>query len=219
MKNPFIALLLALTYSTCIPADINAQVTNKNNNVAIAAKAPAINSIVVLPFVGPKIIDVDVDELWKIKTGYTEPMQGELSRVNKVMQECLIEKLKDKYGPRVANSNELDQALSSISLTNNVGKYAQIRKALQARYVIEGTIDKIEFDGNTVLKDDYILTISLQVVDTSTGRIIWSESLKKFANELSTRKLSKSVTQVFTDIQVPDAAEYLTNRLTSDIAL
>lgn len=171
--------------------------------------------IAVLRLVGPAIWDIDADEFWKIKNHTGEPTEGELSTVPDVLQRVLTSQLTARLGATVVPLDELQRFQRGAAPSVNASeRMAALGKRLAVRYVLTGTIERLEFDGNTATPDDYILIVSVKLIDTVTGQTVWSEDSRKFKSEIYTKNSGKGVLGVFSNRHIPEMAE----SLASDIA-
>lgn len=168
--------------------------------------------LLVLPFSGPKTVAIDDDIIWKMKTGNTDPTKEELNGIPRAISSQLTEKLKAKLGKAVVTESELNKAMDEAGLSATADKSSrnnELARKLAAGYLVEGNIDRLEFDGNTVLSDKYvvIVTAKLQKAD-GAGSPLWRVSARKFYKKVKAAK-GRSVASVFTDEQVPEIAETL----------
>ncbi|HNB16704.1 MAG TPA: hypothetical protein PLC15_15075 [Candidatus Obscuribacter sp.] len=168
--------------------------------------------LLVLPFSGPKTVAIDDDIIWKMKTGNTDPTKEELNGIPRAISSQLTEKLKAKLGKAVVTESELNKAMDEAGLSATADKSSrnnELARKLAAGYLVEGNIDRLEFDGNTVLSDKYvvIVTAKLQKAD-GAGSPLWRVSARKFYKKVKAAK-GRSVVSVFTDEQVPEIAETL----------
>ncbi|MBI5172569.1 MAG: hypothetical protein HY986_06750 [Candidatus Melainabacteria bacterium] len=168
--------------------------------------------LLVLPFSGPKTVAIDDDIIWKMKTGNTDPTKEELNGIPRAISSQLTEKLKAKLGKAVVTESELNKAMDEAGLSATADKSSrntELARKLAAGYLVEGNIDRLEFDGNTVLSDKYvvIVTAKLQKAD-GAGSPLWKVSARKFYKKVKAAK-GRSVASVFTDEQVPEIAETL----------
>ena len=93
----------------------------------------------------------------------------------------------------------------------------KVAKELKTKYLVTGTIDKVEFDGNTVLKDAYVLIVTTKVVDSDSGKRIWLLSKKKYTTKSFTRKTGGTVYDVFAKKQIPEVASKLASQIATKI--
>lgn len=180
-----------------------------------AALADSKDNIAVMRFTGPQIFDLDADEIWKVKNKIDPPTKGELSKLSTDLQKGLIQQLRELVGNKVLAKKELDKALSKAPLNAGSEQTEKLAKDLNAKYLVTGTIDRVEFDGNTILKDVYVLQITTKLVDAKTGKRVWMESKKKYRTKSFTRKTGGTVYDVFAKKQIPDVASTLANSIAS----
>ncbi|MBX9671455.1 MAG: hypothetical protein K2X93_27950 [Candidatus Obscuribacterales bacterium] len=185
---------------------------------AIAAKSVDSNEdsnrVAVLNLEGPKIFDIDADEVWKIRTSNPTPSQGELIQIVGILQNNLSASLSSRLGSSLVPQGEVAKAMmAATSSVGSVQNQLQAARHMHARYLVTGSVDRVEFDGNTVLPDVYSLTVSMQILDASTGQAVWSENAKKFTTKTYTKKSGKSVFQNFVDDQISDVSSYFSTRV------
>ena len=123
-----------------------------------AALAADGDNIAVMRFAGPQIVDVDADEIWKMKNKVDPPTKGELSKLNVDLQKHLIQQLRELIGKKVLAKADMDKVLGEAA--PEAGDTDKLAKELGAKYLVTGTIERVEFDGNTVLKDVYEMVIT-----------------------------------------------------------
>ncbi len=185
---------------------------------AIAAKSvdshEDSNRVAVLNLEGPKVFDIDADEVWKIKTSNPTPSQGELIQIVGILQNKLSASLSSRLGSSLVPQTEVAKAMMAATPSvGSVQNQLQAARHMHARYLVTGSVDRVEFDGNTVLPDVYSLTVSMQILDASTGQAVWSENAKKFTTKTYTKKSGKSVFQNFVDDQISDVSSYFSTRV------
>ncbi|HMW89242.1 MAG TPA: hypothetical protein PL112_04055 [Candidatus Obscuribacter sp.] len=168
--------------------------------------------LLVLPFSGPKTVAIDDDIIWKMKTGNTDPTKEELNGIPRAISSQLTEKLKAKLGKAVVTESELNKAMDEAGLSATADKSSrnnELARKLAAGYLVEGNIDRLEFDGNTVLSDKYVVIVTAKLQKTDgAGSPLWRVSARKFYKKVKAAK-GRSVASVFTDEQVPEIAETL----------
>lgn len=171
--------------------------------------------LVVLRFSGPVAWDIDADELWKLKNHTGQPTEGDLAMVPEDLKKSLAQALANRMGATVVPNQELEefQAQTAPSVNQSEQMSALARK-LGARYALSGTIDRLEFDGNTVTPDDYVLIVSPRLIDTTNGQVVWQRDLRKFKMDTYTKSSGLKVESVFSERLIPDMAQ----ALASDIA-
>ena len=174
--------------------------------------------LLVLPFSGPKTVAIDDDIVWKMKTGNTDPTKEELSGIPRAISSQLTEKLKAKLGKAVVTESELHKAMDEAGLSATADKSTrntELARKLAAGYLVEGNVDRLEFDGNTVLSDKYVVIVTAKLQKTggageaaAAGNPLWKVSARKFYKKVKAAK-GRSVASVFNDEQVPEIAETL----------
>ena len=179
-----------------------------------SAQAEGNGNIAVMRFTGPQVVDVDADEIWKIKTKVDPPTKGELTKLTVDLQKGIIQQLRELVGKSVLPKSDLDKALSKSTPEAGANQTDKLAKDLGAKYLVTGTIDRVEFDGNTIMKDKYVLIVTTKLVDAKSGKRIWQQAGKKFMIKAFTRKTGGTVYDLFAKKQIPDVA----TTLASDIA-
>lgn len=171
--------------------------------------------LVVMPFGGPKTTAIDADILWKAKTGMTDPTKAELSSIPRNLSDILNEKLAEKLGKSVVSSKELKQTLDDLGLSAAADKstrQAELVKRLGVGYTLEGDVDRLEFDGNTVLSDKYVLIVSARLVKDGSTSPVWKTSAKRFYKKVKAAK-GRALSNVFIEEQLPEIAESLADEI------
>jgi len=185
---------------------------SKGAKAAATAKPvpQSANRVAVMRFSGPEIYDVDVDEVWKAKTHLSGPTNAELSKVTDALQIALTQRLSQRLGKLVVPLQELKQSLGSAPLTvSSQGKTSPLPKSLKVRYIVSGRIERLEFDGNTILDDVYVLFPAARITEAASGQEVWSCPIKKYRKKTRAAKSGKSVSSVFADLLIPDIADDL----------
>jgi len=172
------------------------------------------NRVAILAIDGPKVFDIDADEIWKIKNGSSSPKQGDLVQLSRMLKDSIAQQLRGRLGATLVPEGEVARVATSVAPSVGSLQYQQqVAKELRARYIVDGAIDRVEFDGNTVLPDVYAITASMRVIDATTGQAVWSENMKKFHSKIYTKKSAKTVMQNFSEDQLPDVATYFASRV------
>lgn len=182
------------------------------SNAALAVDG---DNIAVMRFAGPQIVDVDADEIWKMKNKVEPPTKGELAKLNVELQKNLIQQLRELIGKKVLAKADMDKVLGEASPEG--GDTDKLSKELGAKYLVTGTIERVEFDGNTVLKDVYEMVITTKLVDAKSGKRVWQEASKKYRITAFTRKSGDTVYEVFAKKHVPDVASALASNIASAV--
>lgn len=211
---PLAALALTLTFSMTLQA---VAAPGSSKKPAIAARSqtrlPATR-IAILRFAGPATIDIDADEVWKVRNKTSAPGQGELSTLTIPLQRALTAQLESHLGATVVPEHELQAALASVAPSVGAPQISQpLARKLGIKYYVTGSVDKIAFDGNTVLPDHYDMVVSTQLVDASNGSTVWTETAQKFLQKHYTKKGPGSVAETFTSKQIPDVAQALASKI------
>jgi len=167
--------------------------------------------IAVVRFSGPTAMDLDADEVWKIKNHASEPTEADFAPIPDALQAALTAKLVGRLGPKVVSMLELKsfQARSPLSASPSE-QYKSLSSALGARYILTGSIDKLHWHGHTIKQDDYELVISSRIVDTSNGNVVWDQNLRKFKTQLPSKGGPRAVVEDFSIVQIPTVADTIT---------
>jgi len=180
--------------------------------------ALAADKLAVMPFSGPNTVSIDPDILWKAKTGMTAPSKDELSPLPARLSEALARKLSIKLGQLVVSEDEMKKGLDELGLAATADKSkrnSELAKKLNAAYIVDGNVDRLEFDGNTVMHDKYAMFLTVKLIPTSTADAapLWKITNKKFYKKIKATK-GRSIVTVFTEEQIPEVA----STLSEDIA-
>lgn len=211
---PLAALALAISFSMTLQAVAAPKAAHKKAAVATKAQAklPATR-IAVLRFAGPGTIDIDADEVWKVRNKTQAPGEGELSTLTIPLQKALTNQLQTQLGNTVVPEPELSAALSKVAPSVGSQISQPTAQKLGIKYYVTGSVDKIAFDGNTVLPDHYDMVVSAQLIDATTGSTVWTEPAQKFLQKHYTKKGGGSVAQTFAIKQIPDVAQTLASKI------
>ncbi len=187
--------------------------------IALTAQpALAADKLAVLPFSGPNTVSIDPDILWKAKTGMSAPTKDELSPLPARLSDALAQKLSIKLGELVITQAALKQSMDELGLTATADKSkrnSEIAKKLNAAYIVDGNVDRLEFDGNTVMHDKYAMFLTVKLIPTSTegAAPLWKITNKKFYKKIKATK-GRAIITVFSEEQIPEVA----SSLSEDIA-
>ena len=181
------------------------------------AQSSGGSNVAVMQFEGPQMVDIDADKIWKMKNKTDPPTKEELTKLSNELQSSLIEQLRELLGKSVVPKDKLDKVLSSMKKESFQSMSNKVAKELKTKYLVTGTIDKVEFDGNTVLKDAYVLIVTTKVVDSDSGKRIWLLSKKKYTTKSFTRKTGGTVYDVFAKKQIPEVASKLASQIATKI--
>ena len=90
-----------------------------------------------------------------------------------------------------------------------------LAKKLNAAYIVDGNVDRLEFDGNTVMHDKYVMFLTVKLIPTSAADAapLWKITNKKFYKKIKATR-GRSIVTVFTEEQIPEVA----STLSEDIA-
>lgn len=180
--------------------------------------AVAADKLAVMPFSGPNTVSIDPDILWKAKTGMSAPSKDELSPLPARLSEALARKLSIKLGQLVVSEDELKKGMDELGLAATADKSKrniELAKKLNAAYIVDGNVDRLEFDGNTVMHDKYAMFLTVKLIPTNTADAapLWKITNKKFYKKIKATK-GRSIVTVFTEEQIPEVA----STLSEDIA-
>lgn len=197
--KPTVSALLLMVATTCQPS-------------------LAADKLVVMPFSGPNTVSIDPDILWKAKTGMSAPSKDELSPLPARLSDALARKLTIKLGQLVVTEEEMKKGLDEIGLAASADKSkrnSELAKKLNCAYIVDGNVDRLEFDGNTVMHDKYAMFLTVKLIPTSTADAapLWKITNKKFYKKIKATK-GRSIVTVFTEEQIPEVA----STLSEDIA-
>lgn len=210
---------VSIALSTCLAAAtlVSAGSRPARAEDAKNAKNDSGTKIAVMRFNGPVIVDLDADEIWKMKSKLEVPGKGTMTGLSDDLQKTLTSTLEKRLGATVVPLPDLKQAMETSKVEVGKSFSPDLASKVGARYFVTGTIDRAEFDGNTVMKDAYAVTLTTQIVDARTGQSVWSETLKKFMTKAFTRKTGKTVYDTFKDVQIPEVASYLSEKIASAV--
>ncbi|MBX9569648.1 MAG: hypothetical protein K2X77_12170 [Candidatus Obscuribacterales bacterium] len=157
------------------------------SNVTIPAHAAAVSGVApakigVQVIAAPKEISLETDLGYKVKSGEYSQYKDDFDGLGKALQKAIVVELKDRMG------NQAVVALPAQTDGDN-------SNAANPNYVIDGRIDKIRFEGNTLIPNYYELTLTAKMVSTKTGEVVWRLHHKLFAHMYSTH--SEGAAEVF----------------------
>ena len=165
-----------------------------------ATDKAAIHKLAIEEFRGPKEISLDSDLGYKVKSGELSQYRDDYEGLGRALQKAMVNEMKDKLG--------MDAV---VSLPN----HSQAANA-DSKYIMEGTIDKIRFEGNTLIPNYYELTLSTKVISTETGEVCWQMHHKLFAHMYRTRR-SEGAADVFNQMMAPHVASEVADRVMNAI--
>lgn len=178
----------------------------------------AADKVAVMPFTGPTKVSIDDDIVWKMKTGNSAPTKEELANIPRIISTELTKKLSTKLGKIVVTQDELNKAMDEAGLATTTDKDKRdkdLAKRLDAAYILNGTVDFLQFDGNTVLNDKYVVILSAKLMPTGENATnpTWKVVSRKFYKKVKAAK-GRSVATVYAEEQVPE----ITDALAAEIA-
>lgn len=150
-------------------------------------------TISVQKFKGPEDISVDSDLGYKVKSGdFENPYKDDFENLGTALQKAFVIELQSKLGQSavIAASTSVDDA----------------NKTASSKYVLKGVIDKVRFEGKTLIPNYYELTLTAQLVSTSDNRPVWRVHHKLFAHMYKTRK-SETPAETFEKRMAPHVAD------------
>lgn len=151
-------------------------VSGANLNLAASAATQSADSpakVAVQVIGSPKEVSLETDLGYKVKSGEYSQYKDDFDGLGRALQKALVVELKDRMGERAV------VALPARSEDD--------RSVEKANYVVDGHIDKIRFQGNTLIPNYYELTLTANMVSTKTGEVVWSLHHKLFAHMYNTR--------------------------------
>lgn len=158
---------------------------------AVAATSGVPARVAVAVFNGPQEISLESDLGYKVKSGEFSQYKDDFDNLGRALQKSIVTELKDRIGDRTVVSLPAHLADSDSSLPD-------------ADYIVEGKIDKIRFEGNTLIPNYYELTLSAKMVSAKTGEVVWRLNHKMFAHMYCTR--SEGAAAVFNERMAPHVA-------------
>lgn len=185
----------------------------------VAKAAPedvqAVKRLAVMRFGGPSDADVDTDILWKFKNHLPEPGSGAFRGLSIALQWALVDKLARYLGNRlVIAPTELTDSLQSIEPgADRATQMKHLCHEVGAKYAVTGKINRVEFRGENIHSDEYVMVVTVKLIDTSTNKVVFSEKKHEFVNKLHTDRLKKTPPEVFADVQIPEIADYFAERI------
>lgn len=171
-----------------------------SSGLNLAANAAALpgefpSKIGVEPINGPKEVSLETDLGYKVKSGEYSQYKDDFDGLGRALQKAIVVELQDRMG------NQAVAALPAQVQTDSAG----------ANYVIDGRIDKIRFEGNTLIPNYYELTLSAKMVSTKTGEVVWQLHHKLFAHMYHTSGEGAAV--VFSQRMAPHVASKLADAI------
>lgn len=184
---------------------------------ANAGQSWAADKVAIMPFTGPTKVSIDDDIVWKMKTGNSAPSKEEMANIPRLISTELTKKLSTKLGKIVVTQDELNKAMDEAGLATTTDKEKRdkdLAKRLDAAYILNGSVDYLQFDGNTVLNDKYAIYLSAKLMPTGENATnpTWKAVSRKFYKKVKAAK-GRSVASVFAEEQVPEIADALASEI------
>lgn len=195
------AQLLVLTSIACI---VPTQAQEKaESGATVPAQSPASTSYLsVLPFKGPQEVSVETDLGYKVKSGeFSDPYKDDFENLGRALQKSFVSQLQKRLNQSVI-ATQTGPTNDSVD-----------RPVVNSKYYLEGVVDKVRFQGNTLIPNYYELTLSAQLVSSADHHAVWHIHHKLFARMFKTRR-SEGPGDIFEQMMAPHVAE----KLTDDIA-
>lgn len=149
-------------------------------------------------FGAPQEISLETDLGYKVKSGEYSQYKDDFDNLGRALQKALVLELQDRLG------NNAVVALAPNRESSNPPK---------SDYVVEGRINKIRFEGNTLIPNYYELTLTAKMRSTKTGEIVWQLHHKMFAHMYHTR--SEGAASVFNERMTAHVASKVANSIAS----
>ncbi len=163
-------------------------------NVAASAanlsdEAPAKIGVQVIA--APKEVSLETDLGYKVKSGEYSQYRDDFDGLGRALQKAIVQELQERMG---------NQAVTALPSQSQV----DAASGANANYIIDGRIDKIRFEGNTLVPNYYELTLSAKMVSTKTGEVVWNLHHKLFAHMYHTS--GEGAAAVFNERMAPHVA-------------
>lgn len=147
---------------------------NLNTPASAAVSSVDVPANIGVQVIGsPKEISLDTDLGYKVKSGEYSQYKDDFDGLGKALQKALVMELKERVG---------DAAVKALPANSGAAPTIQ-----NANYIVDGKIDKIRFQGNTLIPNYYELTLSAKMVSAKTGEVVWQLHHKMFAHMYNTR--------------------------------
>jgi hypothetical protein len=165
---------------------------NSSNSSDKKPKAGRSKAIAVLPFDGPFEVNTDVSIGFKMRSGgMSPPSKGELSVLPESLRNRLQSKLHEILPGMYADISgaEINKALEEARSLKAMGSeyWNKLGKLLGTKYILAGSIDEVDFDGNLISGDDYTIKVTAKLISPDSGKILWKR-MKSFSKKINTGK-------------------------------
>jgi hypothetical protein len=174
-------------------------------------------ALVVFRFRGPAEVSVETDLGYKVKSlQLSNPYQDDFDELGIALQKSLVSELKSKLGDSSVGL-EREPTFRPESTQSDIEEQQSVARKDGAKYILTGKIDKVRFQGNTLIPNYYEMTVSGQVISLSTGTTLWKIHHHLFARMFGTRS-SKEVGELFNELMAPHVAQKISPSISTSLS-
>lgn len=130
--------------------------------------------IAVLPFTGPEEKKCKGGLMYAMRSGgYKLPRESDFDSLPEVLRACISHQLKMTLADRVLGPKEISELKTAAGSS---APYMVRNAAMMsgASYTLEGSVQYVEFDGDDLFGNKYEITFSLDLLDSSTRKRVYS---------------------------------------------
>lgn len=162
--------------------------STKSASLSAVSKPSVAPLVAVLPFTGPEEKKCKGGLMFAMRSGgYKLPRESDFDSLPEVLRACISHQLKLTLADRVLGPKELSELKTAGGST---APYMVRSAAMMsgAQFVIEGSVEYVEFDGDDLFGNKYEIVFSLDVLDSSTKKRVYSVQEKTLEGRIGGSK-------------------------------
>ncbi len=185
------------------------------SSATATTSTPSANPLIaVLPFSGPEEKKCKGGLMYAMRSGgYKLPRESDFDSLPEVLRTCFSHQLKLSVGEKVLGPKELAELKTAGGST---APYMVRNAAMMsgAQYVLEGSVQYVEFDGDDLFGNKYEIVFSIDVLDSSTKKRIYSVQEKTLEGRIGGTK--DPLSAIYEDV-LPKAVKPIVEKILAKI--
>ena len=165
--------------------------------------------IAVMPFAGPEKVKSGAGLVFALKSkGFHRPRESELNDVPEALREAVSLELRKRLGEVILGPKEM----ADLRARAGVGALRSFALGQSADYVLDGTVNSVEFDGNDLFGPKWSIEFSVQLVSSRNKKVI--ASMSEHCSEVTITSSTDPLTGLYENA-VKKAAQAVVDKITS----
>ncbi len=174
-------------------------------------------TLVVFRFKGPAEVSVETSLGYKVKSlQLSNPYSDDFDELGIALQKALVTELKSKLGESAVEREKVAR-FNNDGSTNDVDDLSAIARKDGAKFMLTGIIDKVRFEGNTLIPNYYEMTVSGKLTSVASGDTVWSIHHHLFASMHGTDD-KKEVGELFNELMAPHVARKIAPAIATSLS-